>query len=192
MHFRSRNIHPSHLCARRAFVCNRFCARVKARIIGMAMNLLPDSYKKTLFFERARRFTRFAGSLLTLVVITGVVLLLPSYFFLYFQEAELARAVAAVERGERLDRCQKKQIPIVAIFEDIINRTPPGIVYTSINYSKSQNLIAINGKAPRPVDIIALDAALEKSEFVQSSVYPLTSLLGDRDIAFTLNITVQY
>ncbi len=176
------------------------------------MNLLPDSYKKTLFFERARRFTRFAGSLLTLVVITGVVLLLPSYFFLYFQEAELARAVAAVERGERLveikelknrlarsnelmerlDRFQKKQIPIVAIFEDIINRTPPGIVYTSINYSKSQNLIAINGKAPRPVDIIALDAALEKSEFVQSSVYPLTSLLGDRDIAFTLNITVQY
>ena len=63
------------------------------------MNLLPEKYKKELMFEAWGRFIIFFGGYSTAIGIIGIMLLLPSFFFLSLQITREEERLTRIQNG---------------------------------------------------------------------------------------------
>lgn len=179
------------------------------------MNLLPEQYKKELSFEAWRQFFVFFGSYGTMVGLVGVVLLLPSYFFLQLQIKELERALSIIRSGVEFRDAEggrgrvadiNRSIATMVQFEsvapkvepvvsDIIARVTGGVAISQMQYARVADgtiAITLTGKAATRDDLIRFTVELQKNPLVRQEIKPqVNDLLRETDVPFILVFQVQ-
>ena len=175
------------------------------------MNLLPLEYKNELKFEAWRRFAFTFGLYFNLIFAAGIVLLLPSFFFLKFQIGSLEQQVSVLQiseetkelrEGTQQVRSINKALTAFQNFETTTQKTGPlidsfllksypGINITSFSYTRSeagQSELEIQGGAENRTSFLEYVDALRTDERVESVENPITNLVSEANIKFSISI----
>jgi len=175
------------------------------------MNLLPAEYQKSLFYERVNSFVLFIGMRMAFAVLISIILLLPAYFFLTFQEKELRREAAVLGESSRLEEFRGLEADIKDfndtlvefekagmadlsrsdILKDIVARSPFSIKYRTLVYDAKERHVTINGEALARKDLLGFIEKLKESTFVERVDSPISNLLEERNVIFSLTIFLK-
>lgn len=172
------------------------------------MNLIPAEYQKALFYERARHLILFIGLRFAFGVFVTLTLLLPTYFFLAFQERELRREAEVLAQSSRLQELQgleadiKDFNDILAEFEkasmidlslsdvlqDIVARSSLYVEYQTFVYDAKERRIDIKGEVATRNVLLEFIEKIKESAFVKHVDSPISNLLEGRDVVFSITI----
>lgn len=175
------------------------------------VNLLPPREKENLAYIFESRAVIAVGSAVIAVSFIFLVLLLPTFFALVFQKAEIVRAVALEAQGQersgiakraervraanfladRIVRYEQKQDPIAPLFQAITRAVPPSIRLHSIAFHKDRREFSLDGRAPARADLLRFTRSLEADPRVAKVTSPVSNLVREADVAFTLTITLR-
>jgi len=179
------------------------------------INLLTPEDKFELGRERFRRFLAVAGFLLALVLLGGVILLLPSYFFLVLErrellrEAELGRAHPVLGEIGELERALKDFNtkltlydaralgirPVAPLLEDILKVSPPTVSLRNLTYEEASRTnperVLLQGFASRRDDFLSFVNKLEGLSAFSKVNSPVSNLLKEADLEFSLILEVK-
>jgi hypothetical protein len=179
------------------------------------MNLLPEQYKKNLRLEAWRRFLIFFGTYFSIVGIVGIMLILPSYFFLQFQIGTLETTLKSERNGINYQKTLQGQqqvltinqtfqafvsfetsgIKVVLPLEDLLSRTLTGITLSSYNYTEQvggELRIQLAGRADRRETLLAFVDNLNKSPYMSAPISASTSdLIRDKDLTFAFDFPIR-
>ena len=169
-------------------------------------NLLPQPYAQNVRYLKLGRFVMFFFSSLAVLLITILVLFLPSYFSLSYEQEGIATEIAAAKESvssKRVTEAEKsikalnrdlaaiasyRQTSLVAYMHKIAEDTPPGIVLTSLSFDKKGARISIQGTAKRRDDLLDFVARLRAEPSFTSINSPITNLLKEVNAAFEITI----
>lgn len=179
------------------------------------INLLPQEEKDALRREYFRRVVAAAGLVAVAAVLAGVILLLPSYFFLnlknkalfaYIESSEKAAESARINALESqlinisakiniLKNGQEPQPALSVVMSDIIAKKPDSVKIDSFFYKeeddKSLPRVSLQGSASRRDDLLSFVKALENEPDFKSVISPTTNLLKEQDLRFSLVIELE-
>ncbi|MFY9462952.1 MAG: hypothetical protein WAP52_02065 [Candidatus Sungiibacteriota bacterium] len=170
----------------------------------LAVNLLPQEEKVIIRMTEACRAVTLFTLCFLLIAITGVALLLPSYFYSHFFRLELERTLAVAEqdasgRGtahEILIEAKRirnnimevrTSLTISAAGADIMEKfSAPGegIAVTSL-FIRSTGDVAIDGRAGTRDQLLAFEQRLRASGLFLEVSFPLADIVRERDIRFS-------
>ncbi len=144
----------------------------------------------------------------TIVFASGVVLLLPSYFSLTFQEKDILRQIELTKKSVEAKRVEEaeqsirnvnkkleilaahKSSPISAYLAALSAKTLGGVTLSSITFSKEKQTLEIRGKASeRPYFLKFLENLKEEERF-KSINSPISNLLKERDLDFVVTVVL--
>lgn len=171
----------------------------------LTANLLPPVEKKNLALERTRRTISFFAALLGVIFIIGIFFILPSYFILTFEAKELLRSLAIEEAASRelavnsvFDKASSVRKAMVAIREsgeisrkyserldDFFLVKDEAVSITTLNIRKDGNF-SISGVAETRRSLLNFEGALRDSGKFQDISSPLSNIIPERNIHFTL------
>lgn len=175
------------------------------------LNLLPPENRARVGYERLSRFFTLFHGIIAVILITGIILLLPTYFFLFFQNSGVAELVSAkrenVESDQarqseeriknlntRLRRLEKEYsanpISVTRYVHDIISRVPDGITLAHFSYQKDSAAITLRGTADTRDNLLRFIASLRSHSEFQNIKSPVENILQERNISFTLSFSV--
>lgn len=174
----------------------------------MSMNLIPAEYQKALFYKRVRRLVLFIGLRLAFGILIAFILLLPTYFFLAFQERELRREVEALAQSSRLQELQGLEADIKGfndtlaefegasaidlslsdVLQDIVVRSSSYVGYQTFMYDAKERRIDIKGEVSTRNALLEFIEKVKESAFVERVDSPISNLLEGRDVMFSLTI----
>ncbi len=180
------------------------------------MNLIPPEYKKGLALEAWRRYAFTFGVYLAAVALIAITLLLPSFFFLRLQIENLQDNLATIQKSddykkvfskqrdvEQINRAlaafvgfDKSSIQASALLEEIFSHmTSTDIVISNTAYARGQApqapSVAITGKAATRDAFRAFTEELGKSMYVKGIVSPISNLLDQKDISFSITLNLK-
>jgi hypothetical protein len=170
----------------------------------LGINLLPSEEKRTVRTEEARRAVALFASCLTLAVLVGITLLMPSYFSSYLFRREMERALAAAEqdasRGEsvRETLAEGKQIksalgevraslsvsPDGADILEGFDAPGQGIAVLSV-LIRADGDVVIEGRAETRDNLLGFEQRLRASERFLEVSFPLADIVRERNIRFS-------
>lgn len=174
-------------------------------------NLLPPEEKKMLHLEQSRRMIQFFCFTTTAVLSMGLVFLLPSYFNLWFQIKNSARALQSKQEAAReleaqktLERVQRFQAVLASVqafahggagFAEPIEyffRTAEtyGALVTSITL-KRDGSINVAGVGATRRGLLDFEKALRASNRLQNISFPLSNIIEERNAHFTLQARLR-
>jgi Tfp pilus assembly protein PilN len=175
------------------------------------LNLLPPDEKTNLAYEfRTRAVLRVGLLLLACLSIAGT-LFLPTMFLLSFQKTEVARTLELEhlreERsGIRDEVARVKEVNQEAdvvtqnlttrrtssdLLTGLLGAIPAGISLSDVTYMSSSNAVLIAGFAPtRALFLVFLDS-LRKDARVTEVASPVSNVIRDTDITFSITITLR-
>ena len=176
------------------------------------MNLLPPPYKSELGFEAWRPFLRSWALSYTFVGLVASALLLPSYFFLSFEQAEIernletqqkSRLVRNVTEGEKQIRAvnetlarivsfEKEGTKFAPLFEKIIATAQSGISLGSFRYDREHLTIELSGIAATRDGYLAFVETLKGVPQITNVDPPESNLLLETNVAFTIKATLTH
>lgn len=174
------------------------------------INLLPEKEKKYIQKEYVLRVVGVFLSGFTASIITGAILLSPSYFlsrakeneieyrFAIMQESEEVSEEAEIKKAfsetmEKLSALDTQiQTPLYEIFSAVLLHKPDGVVLEGMELKRGaqgdSSSVEIAGTALTRDDLLSFSRILEESEFFTEVVLPVSNLAHDRDISFTLDL----
>lgn len=170
------------------------------------LNLLPPEEKRNLAYAiRTRAVIALCGGLVSVFVIF-MVLLLPTFFLLVLQKSDVLRAVM-IEResqeragiaaqaaeliginqlAERVVRHEKDQLKIFPLFEAVAREVPPTVHLKTLKLRSGPRELAVEGFAPTREDLLQFLRALERHPAVEKVSSPLSNLIKETDITFSV------
>ena len=174
------------------------------------MNLLPEEEKVQIGKERIRRLFAVSLWMLALLAWVGVILLLPSYFFIEFQLHEFQRSFQAFQSSPEIPRMERdeKETKLLAsrfsflksafasneqissLLEIIFSLRPAGVSITDLSYAKGDNTIAIKGNAHTRSDLLEFSRLLEARPEFGKAYSPLSNFLKEQYLDFSLSVEV--
>lgn len=172
----------------------------------LTLNLLPEKQKKNLGYVMNRRIIAFFGFGF---FVSGVLLaffLFLSYLFVLLPEKDIERAKAAEEAVQQAAGVKEKEEEIHALnrlFEIIIAReekkrdigpffrrllleSPAGIFIKTAAFRGEGKGAGLSGNAATRDDLLRFIETLRAYAEVSEVVSPISNIIKDRDIAFTL------
>ncbi|RJQ37558.1 hypothetical protein C4552_00795 [Candidatus Parcubacteria bacterium] len=176
----------------------------------LGLNLLPPVEKRNLaIIWRTRVVMLISGGVVAVVAI-GVLLLLPTYFFIGLQtaetvraaelerqsqaqsgiEAEITRIRAANRLAEIVEQYQAGRRPVFGLFETVI-RKAGGVRIENLEFKGKERQFVLRGFAPTRQDLLAFVAALEADEAIAEVSSPVANLIREVAISFSLTITLN-
>ena len=174
------------------------------------MNLLPPEEQKELGRERLRRFLVVSGLAVSLVFFSGAILMLPAYLALEFRRAGLERnlsiskkaplagEVGAIEAGirdlnfklELWGESAPERRQVAGPVDRILKLAPAAVSVRSIFYEASSKTnperVTLKGKAGNRAALLGFADALEKSGIFKEVHSPVSNLLKEVDVDFSL------
>lgn len=161
-------------------------------------NLLPKEETKNMRLERWSRGITFLAGGLSVVMLLGAALLLPSFLPLFFEKKELERFLIledenAKKRGikdevERVQEAKNKLLtiwnfvdsppkasPVLDVFFEVDNSLP-GITLISFNVSDAGKIF-VNGLAKSREDLLEFESRLKQSGKFTSVYTPLPTIV---------------
>lgn len=178
-------------------------------------NLLPQNISQAVVLEKVRRILVVVGIFISLIIVLGGVLLLPSYFSLVFEQNELAREQSILERTLELKRSQEIEQELSLLNEEVgrivrneegfilvsnslgnIVRLAAGLDYHSLSLKKEGKgqgdgdfVVTLSGTAPTRSSFVSFLERLElQDNFTVES--PFENLLKEKDVFFRLKIII--
>lgn len=176
-----------------------------------SLNLLLPEDRKRLGYERLSRFFTLVFSGMAFLLFIGIVLLLPTYFFLYFQNNAIQEHVSRVRQNAESEQSKnittliqttnKKlkrlamEYPLAASsvtrhFADISHRAPAGLIFNSFAYDNETGIISIRGKSLRRENLLDFIAQLRNDPEFMRVESPVANLLKETDIDFMISLTL--
>ncbi|TSC69436.1 MAG: hypothetical protein G01um101466_33 [Parcubacteria group bacterium Gr01-1014_66] len=170
-----------------------------------ATNLLPPAQKKDIRIEEWRRAIRYIGVVTLCTGILGITFLLPSYFDLIFRKDDTDRMLAQQKMAiadPDISKIRKR----VNVLSDQFNglaqiltrpqhvsdlldyfflRLPPTVSLASVVLKKNGQM-EFTGTATTRNDLLAFEEILRKSGMFQEILSPISNIIRERDIQFTL------
>jgi len=173
------------------------------------INLLPNEDKITNKKDYLSRLFMVSGILLFVVITIAFVLFLPVFLSLFFEEKDLSGQLKVIKQGDtsveaekiyadldvlntRLSLYEKnnnevRQVSV--LIEKIIALKTSGIRISYLKYEKDSNgKIVIIGKSDNRADFVDFKKKLEDDELFGAVSSPLSNLLKETDISFTMTI----
>lgn len=168
------------------------------------INLLSPEKKENLRKIRNFQFLKSIFEVILLLLSIIAIFLLLSQWILqnYFNiltanvvdiSGEKTKEIRVISQINSLikdtNNLQKKYNSVVPVVLEIVEKTPSGIKYNSINIRFSDKKIILNGNAATRKDFIDLKNNLENISFVKTAFSPLSDLAKQVNIDF--NITLE-
>lgn len=176
-------------------------------------NLLPQERQKLLSRDYILRAGAAASVLATILVLSSAVLLVPTYVFLSgnadAKKAELARIESALSSSEEAALSERLAVlsanaaslaslsnarAVSALIREILSIPRPGISLSSISTAPSgengSETVIISGTSATRDSLRGYQLALEGAPFARSASLPVSAYAKDRDIAFTITVTL--
>ena len=174
------------------------------------LNLLPPAEKEHLIYVcRARSLVVIASGFIAVLGVSFV-LLLPTFSLLFFQKTEAIRAVAIereaeertglkdrIARIERVNRLahaveehESKRGDLAGLFESILRDVPPGVRIASLRIKSQTRELSLVGFAPTRQHLLELLKNLERNARVATVSSPITNIIREVDIDFSIAITL--
>ena len=177
------------------------------------MNLLPLERKDKIQKEKRRRFALVAGVLFPVLFLIALILLLPSFFLVAFEEKNFERQFASLKENAVLKEAEKIESAISELnkkiefyktnqkesknlspfFYEILKAKPSPIALSSFLFEKGadkKDKIALQGKASDRTAFISFVEALRKNPDFEEVVSPVSNLLKEKDLEFSLSCIV--
>jgi hypothetical protein len=175
------------------------------------LNLLPLNDRKRVGNERLRRFLALFYSGVAMIFVVGIVLLLPTYFFLFFQNKGVAELAAAARNSTESEQGQKTEqliehtnntlrrlkqehslMPssITRHLNDVISLTPAGIILIQYSYTQETDTIQIRGTAAFRDNLLYFVENLQTHSEFENIESPVENILREKDIDFTISFHI--
>ena len=176
-----------------------------------SLNLLPPENRTRLGHMRLTRFFIYVYSGSAVLLLIGIILLLPTYFFLHFQNRGILelttsqhQATESIKAREIINRIQRinamlgrfetsfsapRQSAVVSI-EQIVRIAPAGITLSFLSFEKESGHIDIRGHADTRNDLLEFVSALRNHSSFDTIESPVENILHENDISFTLSFSV--
>lgn len=179
-----------------------------------SLNLLPSENRTRIGYVRLSHFFILAHGGLALLLALGIILLLPTYFFLYFQNkgvAELAETARQktnqTEAHKTEDRIGEanailhrleteyataatSQNSVTKHMENIVETAPAGITLTHFSFEKDANHIMLRGRAATRNDLLQFVGIIRSNSSFHDVESPVENILQDSNVSFTLSFVV--
>ncbi|MDA1334405.1 MAG: hypothetical protein O2794_00110 [bacterium] len=179
------------------------------------MNLLPPEYKKELPLEAWRRYLTTLGIYFSVVGLVGVMLLLPSFFFLKFQIGGLEDELTTTQgiedyREMKLGKTRvsglntslaafvdfeaksKKAHPVI---DNYIKLAKGQVDIQTLRYIQEEITgevkLDINGRAPLRASFISFLDDIKADPLTKAVDSPISNLLTEVNGTFNLNIDIK-
>lgn len=181
----------------------------------MAINLLPDAYKTEVRSEYRRRVIIGFGVLFAVIICVNAALLAPSWLAFASQERELQRQWDAIQKGSLFLKVSEIESSIRRLNRDIreyraedraVNRVTPvfgaalesrraGVAIDTLVFAVPKNGsragLTIAGHAAGRAALIAFSKALGERPVIESVESPISNLLHENDINYTMTATLR-
>ena len=178
----------------------------------LSLNLLPPEDCVRIQHENLSRFLMVSYSFFALLLATGAILLLPTYFFLFFQYRGAADQVSVAEHNatseqsleieSRVKKTNEKlrqlatehtlaASPVTQYLQDIAMRMPLTITLTSFSYEQKANTILLQGNATTRADLLVFIDKLRDHPDFSNIESPVTNILKERDVSFNLSFSTR-
>lgn len=175
------------------------------------LNLLSPQAKAALAYERYRRAVLWFGGGLVAALSIFLVLLLPTYFFLTFQRGEVLRALELEERSEefvksrevelllrevnnfarRIREGERDRIAVSPLLARVAAALPQAVTLSSFQFEEQRRELTLAGHADSRAAFLEFLSALRASPQFSSVTSPVTNIIRERDISFTLEATLN-
>ncbi|MBI2639423.1 MAG: hypothetical protein HYW90_00825 [Candidatus Sungbacteria bacterium] len=172
------------------------------------LNLLPPNEKRDFRYELYRRTVLFFGFWLSVYGVVFGILATPAYFFAVFQLAEFERSrdaeIAALKESDAgaiedkinvfnqrlqfmIKREEKKQ-SVVALITGIFSETPKDVEVSLVKVDVRRGEAVLLGKAKTRGALLQFIAALRKDPIVGNVSSPVSNIIKEENIDFSLNL----
>lgn len=179
---------------------------------GHILNLLPREDLRAINSMKLSRFFLAVFIISACVFAIGIVLMLPTAFFLYFQKEGIDKQTSAANRAidsERVRNIESESIRVnqeLALLEDggflappsLINMTEAiaataasGIEFTKLSYSEESSKIIITGRANTRELLLVFETRLRSLPFVTAVSSPVENILKEENIVFSMELSVS-
>jgi len=145
-------------------------------------------------------------------LVIGNTLLLPTYFFLFFQNRGTQELLAAQQRTAQTEQTREiekriqqtnttlnhlettytiAQDSLTASITDIIKEAPLGITLTFLSFEKETNHVSLRGHAATRSDLLQFISAMREHPSFHDIESPVENILRNKNISFTFSFTVH-
>jgi len=174
------------------------------------LNLLPPEEKTSLAWELRGRAVFAVGTVVGIVAVTFAILLLPAVFGLHFSRIELERELgwarvapglvspdelAAVRSANGLaaaaiEMAQGRKDP-AALIAAVLWAVPAGIRIDALGYKSDGQTAELTGFAPSRSSFLSLLRSLRDHPAVAGVSSPVSNVIAESDIAFSVTLTFR-
>lgn len=175
------------------------------------LNLLPKNEQEELKIEFNIRFLKFFGISILAILLISAALLFIVYWGLKIQTTANKKNLEIIQTGEsgkkiifmeqkireinnktsKISQIQNSLIDPLPIFYKIVSLIPEGIILKNINIDFEKKEVNSSGHADLRENLINFQDNLEKSDFAKDISRPLSDLLKQKDINFTINFKLN-
>lgn len=172
------------------------------------LNLLPPEDLQRLGHEKLARFLVLILGLHTAALFAGGILMLPTYFFLTFQEKDTLIQIDLAQKSIQAERVKETEDAIKAInaklqsldaansqrsllsshIAAVGRHVNPGISLDRLTFARENRKIEITGKAPTREEFLVFLDRLRNDPYFASVESPVNNLLKDTNVAFILTL----
>ncbi len=170
------------------------------------LNLLPPAEKLAVAYELRTRAVLAVGAAVAAVFVVALVLLLPTFFFLSFQKADVLRLLeldmevraragitAQILRIQQANRMAQTVVQHEAnrpkfspLFASVLRAVPSGVRVDALEYRAKARGLDIVGFAPSREHLLSFLRNLEANPRLGRVSSPVANLVRGTDISFSI------
>ncbi|MCK4553818.1 PilN domain-containing protein [Candidatus Parcubacteria bacterium] len=168
----------------------------------LTLNLIPQQLKKAIKFKRVYALLKKMNCILIIIAVIVAIILLIAKLILQNNFNKVVEQTSLITKSSqgynvkvrdinsRLNQVLQIQKDFIAwsdLIEDLANRTPDGITFSSVKINKEKSLINIRGNAKQRDDLLMLKQNMEESLIYSEVEFPLQNILQKENINFDIS-----
>ena len=167
----------------------------------LTLNLIPHQLKKEIKFKRVYALLKKMNCILIIIAVIIAIILLIAKLILQNNFNKVVAQTSLITKSSQgynvkvrdinsrlnhISQIQKDFIAWSDLIEDLANRTPDGIAFSSVNINREKSSINIRGKAKLRDDLLMLKQNMEESLIYSGVEFPLQNILQKENINFEI------
>ncbi len=168
----------------------------------LTLNLIPHQLKKEIKFKRIYALLKKMNCLLIIIAVIIAIILLIAKLILQNNFNKVVEQTSLITKSSQgynvkvrdinsrlnhISQIQKNFIAWSYLIENLANRTPDGIAFSSVKINKEKSSINISGKAKLRDDLLMLKQNMEESPIYSEVEFPLQNILQKENINFNIS-----